>query len=1140
MIAALFALAGCIPMEEFGIKPEQATEGERVTITFNVAIPEDDAATKAMGNTPSIDPDRFYVAVFGGSGYFNEWAKATVVAATANYDGTNNTKYTLKVSLAVSDSRLRVHFIANSPVTTPPIAGSQDNEENVLSKIRSQHESALSDGYWQKIILPNGVKAQKVERNNQEVWEATPETMAQFPDPIVLVRNFARIYLRNLTRIVNGNQEVVIKKFGLAYPPAEGVIAPILEVPYTSDASGAPMDVDVDDENDDTVFYYENFFINYQNYPLISTSTESTVPSVMGDPFNYAGYSPDDQSYNYYTGAGHTDVGVPSDDDLQTFDSAHPENNVLFVYERTMPSADRRATRLIIKAERFDYTDPLNPVSEGDKYYALDIVNTEGQSIPLLRNQAYTIHLLNIEAGTGESDINKASSATSATVTGDPNYQQLINISDGKSSIGTSFTEKFYVQPQKDSVMFRYIPTNITDDHYSANQEGNELVTIQVGSYNSQTGAFTQLTPTEASSILTFKTEGSGYKVEIVKGSNNKAKSFVRKNNKWVEATAAEIADSSIEKWGMIKFELNESYKDEYNYFTQERTMAIHVTGAYDGREISRNIVIKTSPRQEMIATCMQKYVPEVVGEVEVLRVKIPTGLSRSVFPLEFKVEPNGYTLTPNGDVLPVSYGASIDPANQGPAFYFIKTITQDQYNALGTVTENGKTWKVFDCNFKTTLAHSECTIYVQNKYFTDAQAYDAFYNYTQRLFTWTTTPSTVTRHGNTTFTFVMDQAHNNNTVVWWDPTNALNQSADAATARTKGLSTSNRVLPPIMTITLNGFTPQYREDGETPVTSGLVHSSSNTYLYYVGTGAPNSLMATVDLALTTTGAIGSSASVTLSTANLTDAPLLYAVNTSSYYTIQGASFSGLRFNKTYLPYGLDKTVTFSFNYVDGVVVPITITLDGLTLDGSDARMTSNGDGTYTFTPPSTTTTAYTLNLKSTTLVSSGTVTLSNENYETAQSTINRHWVTGSYTIDFTNSNYYNTNSFTDATSGITVNLTNCVGKRDDSWFGYNNYRKDIGSSNGNGVIRISSQSSSLGGCKLTGATFTYYSSWGTTYNSRTVSASVGTISNNKGTWTASSTGTGNGDTSVDITMQRNGNNVNSLTQLVINYGYYE
>ena len=86
------------------------------------------------------------------------------MSATANYDGTSATKYTLSASLSVSDSRLRVHFIANCPVAirnNPPISGSQDTEDNVMSKIRSQKSESYNDGYWQKIILPNGVKAEK-------------------------------------------------------------------------------------------------------------------------------------------------------------------------------------------------------------------------------------------------------------------------------------------------------------------------------------------------------------------------------------------------------------------------------------------------------------------------------------------------------------------------------------------------------------------------------------------------------------------------------------------------------------------------------------------------------------------------------------------------------------------------------------------------------------------------------------------------------------------------------------------------------------------------------------------------------------------------------------------------------------------
>ena len=67
----------------------------------------------------------------------------------------------------------------------------------------------------------------------------------------------------------------------------------------------------------------------------------------------------------------------------------------------------------------------------------------------------------------------------------------------------------------------------------------------------------------------------------------------------------------------MINYELSESYKDSDGYFTQERTMAIHVVGEYADRELSRNVVLKTSPRQIMHISCLQKYVAQSAGEEE-------------------------------------------------------------------------------------------------------------------------------------------------------------------------------------------------------------------------------------------------------------------------------------------------------------------------------------------------------------------------------------------------------------------------------------------------------------------------------------------------------------------------------------------
>jgi uncharacterized protein YjdB len=972
----LLALAACIRLDEPEIMtPEPAPEGERVKLSFSVVVPDDGVSTKAMGNNPTIDTDGFYIAVFGGSGFFNEWVKATVTQATANYDGTTATKYRLDATLSVSDSRLRLHFLANCPTeyrSSPPISGSQDTEENVISKIRTKKTATYNDGYWQKIILPNGVKA--VKENN--VYVATNETLAQIPNPVVLVRNFARVYLRNLTPIVgdsqlnNSHQLVTIKKYALAYAPSEGVIAPILSAPYSSNATGAPITVADDDET--TPVYFENFFINYQNYPIASTDPNATLLSSA--PFYYEGYSPEDQAYDYYP--NNSETGVPVLSDMTDWDDEHPENNVLYVYERTIPSSAHRATRIIILAERRDQnsTEPGDAHSEGDKYYALDIVNTQGVTIPLLRNQTYTVHLLNIEAGSGETDLDNAALASSATVSGDPDFQNLINISDGKSSIGTSFTEKFYVEPQEDFVMFRYIPTNITDDNYTANKEGNELVTIQVGSVNTSTGVFTQLTPAEAASqgILTFKTENGEYKVWINKDGNNNVINYVRSNNTWVVATSAQMSDASVEKWGMIKYQLNESYVDGENHFTQERVQAIHVAGTYGGKEMSRNVVIKTSPRQQMHVECLQKYVLGAAGEQETLRVMIPKGLSRSLFPLDFFIEAAKYSLTPDGDQLPVDYGTSIVPDNNEPAFYFVKTLTQEAYDALSEYKdENDVTWKVFDCYFKTTIPENACRIYVRNRYFSDLNSSDEFFNYLQRKFSAITLAPASFAHGeNVTCQFELDPEHSGGTIVWWDPENLLGQSNDAEEALTKGLSTSNRVLPPIMTVTLNGLLPRTQADGITYVTGGLEHQSGRTYLYYVGSGSPTSDKVSVTLELVADAAVGGTASVSLSTVNITGNPTLYEPRSSSTITVIGSNFQNpTGFSWTAPFYETGDHLSLNITYKSGIIVPITITLTGAVPDGTDNRI-SGSNGTYTFTPTaaniSGNVTSYTLGLVAT------------------------------------------------------------------------------------------------------------------------------------------------------------------------------
>ena len=156
-------------------------------------------------------------------------------------------------------------------------------------------------------------------------------------------------------------------------------------------------------------------------------------------------------------------------------------------------------------------------------------------------------------------------------------------------------------------------------------------------------------------------------------------------------------------------------------------------------------------------------------------------------------------------------------------------------------------------------------------------------------------------------------------------------------------------------------------------------------------------------------------------------------------------------------------------------------------------------------------------------------------------------WTTQTYSIDFNDSSNYNNNSsYSDGTSGITVGLNNCSGKRDWALLTYTNYRKDIGTDSANGTINISVPSiPPLTNCKVTGISFTYaQKTWGfgSRLNSQSVTINNESLTGDKDSWTApSSVIEGNGETSVLITMGRaSSGDVNSLYTLSILYGYYD
>ena len=175
-IFSLLALAACVK-EELPQPQQQIADGDKVTLTFGVKVPEAGSATRAMGNE---EISRLDVIVFDNAGYFVEKAQATEVAKEVPYD--SNTK-TFKVELNSASRERRIHFVANAdPAQIEAIKGHED------AAISSLVVSGTTDAYWQRMVY-GGIGVDKASEN----YVAPTNFFGKDTRVIPLVRNYAKI-----------------------------------------------------------------------------------------------------------------------------------------------------------------------------------------------------------------------------------------------------------------------------------------------------------------------------------------------------------------------------------------------------------------------------------------------------------------------------------------------------------------------------------------------------------------------------------------------------------------------------------------------------------------------------------------------------------------------------------------------------------------------------------------------------------------------------------------------------------------------------------------------------------------------------------------------------------------------------------
>ena len=102
------------------------------------------------------DVQNLYVAVFGSSGFLKEYVQADV--EESQLARVNGTKYSYSVKLTITDSPVKIHFIANGPNVLP-----FKNEGQVMANLMKNLTDEYPDAYWQRIEIPIGIRAYKNE-----------------------------------------------------------------------------------------------------------------------------------------------------------------------------------------------------------------------------------------------------------------------------------------------------------------------------------------------------------------------------------------------------------------------------------------------------------------------------------------------------------------------------------------------------------------------------------------------------------------------------------------------------------------------------------------------------------------------------------------------------------------------------------------------------------------------------------------------------------------------------------------------------------------------------------------------------------------------------------------------------------------
>jgi len=667
--------------------PEGIPEGAKVTIRFGLAgVGLSPTKTQALGEDQPLTS--LHLAVFGSSGYLKEYVEAVPDSEPmrdSNNDiiyvdyidpatrGTENEKitkvplYGFTADLTLTNSKRIIHFIGNGPSSTLSFGYA----DAVLSSLLSVSGERA---YWQMMRIDGIHALQSEELQPYEDLNGETVEYGDFIDGV----EFGEEPNRH-----KGNKVTD----GVSYVVSPTTQAQFGQIPLVRNWAKIVVEADRNNENDPcftpisyavvhvpdrgTLAPYSSatrgFIENYheKTYAEISelgypanlppnTIIDESIPNIAD--FKY--WDPEEEEHGdpaSVAGIGWRNGVAP----------AGP-NGAVYLYERPVPSEQLAPTFVIVYGK---YENPDDLEHYGNKcFYKVDLM-TDHKYYPIYRNFQYKILIHSIQTLGHATPTAAAAAAGSADVSADINARHLPDISDGhrRLAIQQWMAKTFTDAQHNNTELSAYFMSDL-----SSNLPNLDPAAVTVEALPMKRGVDAVITS--------------------------------------CSIDPPESSDPDDDSYGWRTIHFTTSGPSE-----TIRSQTLRVTGTSGGETLYRDIVITIQNIQEMVAHCADRRIKSEKGTPIDLYIDIPDGLTESMFPLHFQIEPEAMTLSPNNDNLPVEYGESIS-GNGKSSFHFIKTLDWDEYRGLSSVVDDrDKLWRRIVCHFVSNRDNSSTTIWVKN-----------------------------------------------------------------------------------------------------------------------------------------------------------------------------------------------------------------------------------------------------------------------------------------------------------------------------------------------------------------------------------------------------------------------------------------